>query len=268
MSVRHIVFYIAILCFCPHIGFAATIHVPAEPAEITPSNPFEISESPVNIASVYNISSKNSILADFHLKFRTYSRPVDMYLAYESHDQSLLFLDSDQSWTTDFSAFSIESTDCGAVSSAATEILNNAVQVYWLITPANGGKSHEIDWENGAYELGWYLINISIPEWTLFEGELKQISVGADGSVWGVQDDGRILKKEIDGWAFVEGELDRISVGSAEHIWGVDETGAIFKRDEDHWAQIEGELKQISVGSADQIWGVNETGSIFKWDKR
>ncbi|MBF0235251.1 MAG: right-handed parallel beta-helix repeat-containing protein [Desulfamplus sp.] len=224
---------------------------------------------PIEITSIYNTNLNNTIITNFNINFKTYSSPVDIFLAYQCPEQPLLFLNSLEEWSTDPSAYLIEKLNCGNGNlSILTEVKDQSVQVYWLIMLSNQGQFDAIDWQDGAYELGWHNFYISLPDWTLFDGELKQVSVGADGSVWGVKEDSQILRRDVssDSWVVVDGELNQISVGSAEQIWGVHETGMVFKWETDHWIQINGELKQVSVGADGSVWGVKEDSQILRRD--
>src|SRR5207244_6165634 len=61
-------------------------------------------------------------------------------------------------------------------------------------------------------------------------GTLKQISVGADGTVFGLQASGSVWRWIAGGeWENVPGTLSQISVGGAEHVWGLQSSGSIWR---------------------------------------
>jgi len=108
--------------------------------------------------------------------------------------------------------------------------------------------------------------------WTLIQGKLKQVSVGARW-VWGVGDDGYAYKCQrpcTGSWSWVLGwggvPLTQIDVGYTE-AWGVTKDHRIWKIPADasgSWTRIPGQLKHVSVG-ARWVWGVAPNDYIYKW---
>lgn len=107
-------------------------------------------------------------------------------------------------------------------------------------------------------------------EWLPIPGQLKEISVGSDGLVWGTNTDGNIFRKSNDGWVLVDGLLAQVSVGNAEHIWGVNAQDQIFKWDHQGqtWESVPGLLTQVSAGCDGTVWGINASGLIYAWNSR
>lgn len=110
-------------------------------------------------------------------------------------------------------------------------------------------------------------------------GRLKQVSVSADGFVWGVNEDEKIYFKAIGdrSWVQVSGALTNVSVGNRNNVWGVNRNGNIYRRiftsnpANDSWRRIRGELKNISVGNdgtvwGGTVWGVNSDNNIYRWN--
>jgi hypothetical protein len=103
-------------------------------------------------------------------------------------------------------------------------------------------------------------------DWTQVDGALKQISVGDHDTVWGVNAADSIFRWNGASWTRVSGELKHVSVGADGTVWGVNADDEVFRRDGDSWTQIRGELKQISVANENVVWGVNADDEIFRRD--
>lgn len=102
--------------------------------------------------------------------------------------------------------------------------------------------------------------------WTLIPGKLVDIAVGSRDLVWGVDKDDAIYRRDGTNWTTIPGRLVSISVGKDGTVWGVDRAGAIYRRDGNSWTTIPGTLMQVSVGDANNVWGVNKDGMIFRRD--
>jgi hypothetical protein len=62
----------------------------------------------------------------------------------------------------------------------------------------------------------------------------------------------------------IPGPLKYVSVASDGTVWGVNANDMIYRRDGNYWTQIPGRLKQISVGSSSRVWGVNANNEIYR----
>jgi Tectonin domain len=100
--------------------------------------------------------------------------------------------------------------------------------------------------------------------WTRISGALKQVSVGAASSVWGVNADDKIFQFNGGGWTQVAGRLKHVSVAADGSVYGVNSQDEIYSRDGTSWTQLLGALGQISVGAATLVWGVNRDLAIFR----
>jgi len=143
-------------------------------------------------------------------------------------------------------------------------------------------------------QIGW-------STWTQKPGALKWVSVGQDGTVWGVNSSDNIYRWNGTTWQQIPGALKQISVGNATNVWGVNSSDNIYRwtgttwqqvtgalknvsvapdgtvwgcnasdqiyhyLGNNNWQQVPGGLRQISVGSASIVWGVNSAGNIYKW---
>jgi len=110
-----------------------------------------------------------------------------------------------------------------------------------------------------------------ILDWNKMPGLLKQISIGSDGTIMGVNIHLQIFRWNGDDWSSVNpntGRLLQVSVGNANNIWGVSENDAVFKWNDNNWSQVDptdGRLKQVSVGSDGTVWGVNANHELYKY---
>jgi hypothetical protein len=120
---------------------------------------------------------------------------------------------------------------------------------------------------------------------------LKNISVGMDGTVYGVgkattsdpDNDGKIYATSSGGsssgggttpsWTPIDGpKLAEVSVGDATQVWAVDESGNIFKAtfDDDStipdWQQVAGSLKWVSAAGDGTVYGVNSSCAVFVYE--
>jgi hypothetical protein len=102
------------------------------------------------------------------------------------------------------------------------------------------------------------------------QGFLSQISVGADGSVWGINSAHQIFTYSSGGWTQIPGYLSQIAVGSRGAVWGINASQQIYRWDSTHngWNQIPGALVQIAVGADGDVWGINASQQIFHYDSQ
>lgn len=108
------------------------------------------------------------------------------------------------------------------------------------------------------------------PVFSWIPGSLTQISVGADGSVWGINEFHQIYSYDLStaSWTSISGSLSQISVGSSTAVWGINENQQIYHWDSVHskWLQIPGSLVQIAVGADGDVWGLNDQSSIYHYN--
>ncbi|MBL9041547.1 MAG: hypothetical protein JNM83_08090 [Myxococcales bacterium] len=97
------------------------------------------------------------------------------------------------------------------------------------------------------------------------QGSLKHVSVGADGTVWGVNASDQIFRRSGDTWEHIPGALKQVSVGSVSQVFGVNSSDMIYRWLGGGWEQIPGSLKHVSVGADGTVWGVNSSDMIYRW---
>jgi sugar lactone lactonase YvrE len=105
---------------------------------------------------------------------------------------------------------------------------------------------------------------------TQVPGALSQISVGGDGTLWGLNSAGEVFEfnSSNQSWTWIPGSLSRIVVGSNNAVWGLNATQQIYARDmtKQAWKAIPGALAQLAIGCDGDVWGLNAAGSIYHFD--
>jgi hypothetical protein len=110
----------------------------------------------------------------------------------------------------------------------------------------------------------WSREQIGWSSWVRVDGALQYVSVGADGTVWGVNAGGAIFQRSGSTWKQTPGLLKQISVGNAAQVWGVNFLGEVFTWNGSRWTQVDGSLAHVSVGADGTVWGVNAGDQIFR----
>lgn len=118
-----------------------------------------------------------------------------------------------------------------------------------------------------AYAWETFTVEFVATPFEIIQGGLKQLSVGSDGNVWGVNEIDNIFHFENNQWHQIPGKLKQISVGNHAHIWGVNANNDIFQwQGQQGWAHISGKLASISVGADGTVWGLDEVGNILSYE--
>ena len=112
------------------------------------------------------------------------------------------------------------------------------------------------------------------PGWTQLTGLLSNISVGADGSVWGVNSQGYVYKWSplINDWVMSTGSNVRVIATAPDgRPWVVNSAGQIWRKSDGNpsnsgWQQMPGQATRIAIGGDGSVWVSNAAGSVFKWD--
>ncbi|CAB4424458.1 unnamed protein product [Rhizophagus irregularis] len=103
-------------------------------------------------------------------------------------------------------------------------------------------------------------------KWMRIDGFLKQISVGDENNVWGVNSKDEVFYRRNNIWVQAPGNLSQVSVGADGTCWGVNANHEIFRWDGEKWIPVDGSLKQIKVASIHHIVGVNDKNEIYLWE--
>jgi len=120
--------------------------------------------------------------------------------------------------------------------------------------------------ESGIGKIG-RLGNIGFESFEQRPGQLTQLSVGSDGTVWGINSAQQIYAYDISSqaWTPIPGFLSRIAVGSSSAAWGINSSGAIYRWTGSEWVNVPGSLAQIAVGGDGDVWGLNALGQIYHY---
>jgi hypothetical protein len=107
-------------------------------------------------------------------------------------------------------------------------------------------------------------------EFVQVAGSLTHISVGADGTVWGINAASDIYRFNTTTGAFqqVSGLLTSISVGNSTAVWGINAASDIYRFNTATGAfqQVSGLLTSISVGADGTVWGINAASEIYRFN--
>ena len=103
-------------------------------------------------------------------------------------------------------------------------------------------------------------------------GGALQLSVGADGTVWGLNTNGEIYSydSQTNDWTSGSRTLSQIAVGSSGAIWGLNAAGDVYQFNSTSrtWDLVSGNLSQIAVGSDGAVWGLNSAGFIYTFNSQ
>lgn len=147
--------------------------------------------------------------------------------------------------------------------------LGPAAQGQYVAISANGNTAIEgsaFDVRNGG---AWVFVRVP-SFFSAVPGALTQISVGVDGSVWGINNAQQIFTYNYatESWTNIPGALVQIAVGSSTAVWGLNAQRQIYNWDSvySNWINIPGSLRQIAVGSDGDAWGLNAQSSIYHYN--
>jgi hypothetical protein len=114
------------------------------------------------------------------------------------------------------------------------------------------------------------LSGTGVAVWQQMPGLLSQISVGSDGTVWGINSIGQtyMLNPFTQTWQQAPILFAQIAVGSQSFVWALNAAGQVYRYDPilESWDQIPGTLSQIAVGSDGDVWGINSSGQIYHFN--
>ncbi len=129
---------------------------------------------------------------------------------------------------------------------------------------------------------GWGSVDAQnlVSQWTSYTpspvtempGGAQQLSVGSDGTVFGISTNGDVYSYSAltQAWTSDLLVLSQISVGGSGAAWGLDASGQVysFNAASQTWQLVPGNLSQIAVGSDGSAWGVNSIGSIYTFNSQ
>ena len=106
--------------------------------------------------------------------------------------------------------------------------------------------------------------------WQVEPGALSQVSVGSDGTVWGINSAGQayFFNPQTQTWQQAPGLFTQIAVGASGLVWALNAAGQIYRYDPatQSWDQVPGALSQIAVGSDGDVWGISSSGQVYHFN--
>lgn len=145
----------------------------------------------------------------------------------------------------------------GAQTSYTSVSVGSASRITATSTKWGDGNYYLLHWYTDKSSFGYE--NPMVP--------MMQASIGADGTWWGVKDNGLIYRKSGTSWLQVLGSLKQVSVGSANNIWGVNSANDVFRWSGLGWTRIgSGILRYVSVAADGTVWGITPTSAIVRWN--
>lgn len=93
--------------------------------------------------------------------------------------------------------------------------------------------------------------------WVQVPSGPTKISVGTDGTVWGVNTSRTIFHFTGSGWETIYGALDQISVASASRVCGVNDIGNVYSWHGSGWDQLPGTMRSVSIGSDGTVFSIH-----------
>jgi hypothetical protein len=100
---------------------------------------------------------------------------------------------------------------------------------------------------------------------TALAGDLVTVAAGSDGTVWGIQPDGSVVRYVNENFYVASNaeSLDMITVGSDLLVWGTSE-GYVEQILEGASLTRPGTLSRVGVGSDGALWGVDSTNNVYE----
>jgi hypothetical protein len=144
----------------------AAVDPPAGPCVVHRETIQAIESAPVNLGSVATGGNSMGLV----INFPPFTSPVDIWVAVQLPDGTLVFLDSSHSLTLNPSPFEVRATKpsvsiivkefevCSL--SGGNSLPEGPWAIYWLIAPTNDGNIDLIDFDKGPYELDYYAFDL------------------------------------------------------------------------------------------------------------
>lgn len=101
---------------------------------------------------------------------------------------------------------------------------------------------------------------------------LKDIAIGADGTIWAITSENGILRYTQGGWEQVEGNGTSISVGNQNEVWAIDDTDTIYRKkdpaqDNMYWGKTAGKSTGVTVGGDATTWAIGFDSSLYQFNR-
>jgi virginiamycin B lyase len=94
---------------------------------------------------------------------------------------------------------------------------------------------------------------------------VKQVAVGNDGSVWGVNNAGHVVVRQADGqWQATPICLTQVSVGNAQNVWGIGPNQQAWHWNGAQWQPLQGKFSNVTAAADGTVWMVDSAGGVFR----
>ncbi|SLM27708.1 exported hypothetical protein [Desulfamplus magnetovallimortis] len=124
------------------------------------SNMNEIINAPVQITDSDNTLPDTTSIR-LKIALQCFGAPIDLYVAiYDVKTSFFHFIDAQGNLTLDLFAHKINTTAPVFFDKTYSQLDYGHYQIYWLITPSNGGNFANIDLQGAPFELGCYNYNL------------------------------------------------------------------------------------------------------------
>ncbi len=104
--------------------------------------------------------------------------------------------------------------------------------------------------------------------WQEVGGRLVHVSVGADGSMWGVNSANNVYRRAAGSgsWELMPDSLTLVQVDaqSFDQAVAVDSGERIYRFVNGAWQEVGGRLVHVSVGADGSMWGVNSANNVYR----
>ncbi|MEL6984393.1 MAG: tectonin domain-containing protein, partial [Actinomycetota bacterium] len=102
--------------------------------------------------------------------------------------------------------------------------------------------------------------------WTRIPGSLKHVSIGTDGSLWGIDSSEAIFRQATNGstWQQVAGSLKQVDARTFDEAAGVNRNNQIYRFVNNRWVRLSGALKHVSIGTDGALWGTNTNNNVYR----
>lgn len=115
----------------------------------------------------------------------------------------------------------------------------------------------------------------TVMHWTAISGKAVDLSVGADGAVFAVDDQGKVWLRRPGGgvpWVNLPGAFHRIAAASEKLAWAVGEAGTLYAYNGTWWRPMSGrfDIRAADVGMASDgtVYVVTSDGKLVRLDAR
>ncbi len=106
-------------------------------------------------------------------------------------------------------------------------------------------------------------------QWRQLGGLATDVSVGADGSAFILDEDGRPWRwRGDDQWAPMPGRFKTIVAGAEGLAWVLDEKGAAHEGRQGLWDELPGNWRLLAVGARNSLWAVDSKGALSAWQSQ